>query len=404
MKKFFCVIIFIFNIYLNLTVQALNLTHKSLPKNLTVILNYWQQINGYFAYNEKLPKECKIKRAINNRVLTCPAWVKVIINKNQLLSWQQEQKKNGFINLYLPKIGFMHEKAKITKIKKVIHKMPTNKNQYLVTTVYMRYARVLKYKIKDIDTAEISEITATPEHKFYETTYKKFMPISKLGSANTITNASHHNLKIICTNNRQNNCGTAPLNSLQKVYNMEVEKAHNYFVGKIKVLVHNGCYDYFYKCKKCGEIHANQDRFSMRCTISENERHCLRIVYQCEFCGLYTESKTRKGIHLKFHKEKNGEYGCSLCTAIFKDKGSLIHHMQMHEKTQNLIFCGECDKRISLPEKLSGRHSHKFYSQTQYTTESFFRARSRSPIKNFFDDIDFKTIDDILDRTKEFNR
>ena len=116
----------------------------------------------------------------------------------------------------------MHEKAKIAKIKKVIHKTPTNKNQHLVTAVYMRYANVLKYKIKDIDTGKTEEITATPEHKFYETTYKKFMPISKLGSVlitntaplnslqkyNTITNASNHHLKIICTNNRQNNCGT----------------------------------------------------------------------------------------------------------------------------------------------------------------------------------------------------
>ena len=385
-------------------VQAQNLTHKSLPKNLTVILNYWQQINGFFAYNEKLPKECKIKRAINNRVLICPAWVKVIINKNQLLSWQQEQKKNGFINLYLPKIGIMHEKAKITKIKKVTKHMSKDQKQHLVTAVYMRYANALKYKIKDIETGKIEEITATPEHKFYETTSKKFMPISKLGPSNTITNASNHYLKIICTNNKQNNCGTEPLNSLQKVYNMEVEKVHNYFVGNTKVLVHNGCYDFFYRCLLCKEIHANQDRFSMRCRISENENHRFRIVHQCEFCGFRTGRISSKRAHLKFHEEKNGEYGCHLCNAKFKNEQGRGHHRRVHEKNQNLIFCSECDKRISLPEKLSGRHSHKFYSQTQYTTESFFRARSRFPIKNFFDDIDFKTIDDILDRTKEFNR
>ena len=133
------------------------------------------------------------------------------------------------------------KKPQLLKLKMLHHQAPTNKNQHLVTAVYMRYANVLKYKIKDIDTGKTEEITATPEHKFYETTYKKFIPISKLRSSNTITNASNHHLKIICTNNRQNNCGTAPLNSLQKVYNMEVEKAHNYFVGNIKALVHNGC-------------------------------------------------------------------------------------------------------------------------------------------------------------------
>ena len=175
MKQILCVFIFAFNIYLNLTVQAQDLTSKSLPKNLTVTLNYWQQITGFFAYNEKLPNDCNIKSTINSRVLICPAWVKILINKKQLLSWQQQQTKNGFINLYLPKIGIMHEKATITKIKKIIHKTPTDKNQHLVTAVYMRYANVLKYKIKDINTGKTEEITATPEHKFYETTYKKFI-------------------------------------------------------------------------------------------------------------------------------------------------------------------------------------------------------------------------------------
>ena len=403
MKKFFCVIIFIFNIYLNLTVQAQNLTHKSVPKNLTVILNYWQQINGFFAYNEKLPSDCNIKNTIKSRVLICPAWVKVIINKNQLLSWQQEQKKNGFINLYLPKIGIMHEKAKITKIKKVTKHTSKDQKQHLVTAVYMRYAHVLKYKIKDIETGKIEEITATPAHKFYETTSKKFMAISKLGPFNTITNASNHHLKIICTNNRQNNCGTEPLNSLQKVYNMEVEKVHNYFVGNIKVLVHNGCYDFFYRCLLCKEIHAEKNRFPIGCK-KTSVNHEFRSVHQCEFCGFHTESLAKKKSHAKFHEKGNGKYGCYLCNATFKSPGGRLRHERVHEQDQNLIFCGECDKRISLPEKLSGWHYHKFYSQTQYTTESFFRARSRSPIKNFFDDIDFKTIDDILDRTKEFNR
>ena len=234
---------------------------------MTVTLNYWQQINGFFGFNEKLPDDCKIKIKIkitnNKRTIFCPAWIKILINKKQLLSWQQQQKKNGFINLYLPKIGILHEKAKITKIKKITHKAPTNKNQHLVTVVYMRYARVLKYKIKDIDTGKTGEITTTPEHKFYETTYKKFMAISKLGSDNTIANASSHHLKIICTN-RQNNCDTTPLISLQKVYNIQVDKVHNYFVGNMKALVHNGC-DEYYKCLTCSEIHARKNLFNNRC-------------------------------------------------------------------------------------------------------------------------------------------
>ena len=370
-------IILAFNIYLNLLLQAQDLTSK----NLAITLNYWQQIDGFFAYNETLPRACKIKSIINKRTILCPVWIRILINKKQFLGWQQQQKKNGFINLYLPKIGILHEKTKITKIKNVIYQAPTEKNQHLITLVYMRYAHVLKYKIKDIDTGEISEITATPEHKFYETTYNKFMAISKLGSSNTITNASNHHLKIICTNNRQNNCGTAPLNSLQKVYNMEVEKAHNYFVGNIKALVHNGCYDFYYKCLECNKIHSEKDIFLKDCEKSTDKRHLLRIFYQCEFCGYNTQNIGQRRDHAKFHKE-NGRYGCSLCSGRFNSQSARMHHEDMHKKNGDIIFCGECDRRISLKEKLDDKHIHKPDSQPE-STDLIFRARSRSPIRSF---------------------
>ena len=160
---------------INLFINGNNLSHISVAQYSTVTLNYWQQINVFLAYNEKLPNECKIKNTINKRIIICPAWVKILINQKQLLNWQQEQNKNGFINLYLTKIGIMHEKAKINKITKVTQQVATNKNQHLITAVYMRYAHALRYKIKDINTGTIDEITTTPEHKFYETTYKKFI-------------------------------------------------------------------------------------------------------------------------------------------------------------------------------------------------------------------------------------
>ena len=357
MKKILCVIIFIFNIYSNLLLQAQNLTYKILPKNLTVTLNYWQQINGFFAYNEKLPDDCNIKSTIDKSIIICPVWIKIIINKKQLLSWQQEQKKNGFINLYLPKIGIMHEKVKITKIKKVIPQKPTNKNQHLVTVVYMRYAHVLIYKIKDVNTGKMSEITVTPEHKFYETTYNKFMAISKLGSVNTITNTLNHHLKIICDNNKQNNCGTAPLNSLQKVYNMEVDKAHNYFVGNIKVLVHNGCYDYYYKCRKCDEAHKEKFLFSHACTITK--KHIIHKFFQCDMCGMAAIHHSEVERHKIIHTNEGGEYRCCLCGGRSKTKKGLMNHNRMHRSNNNRIFCLECDKFVSLKDTLLDKHRHE---------------------------------------------
>ena len=384
MKQILCVFIFGFNIYLSLLLQAQNLTYKSLPKNLTVTLNYWQQVNGFFAYNEKLPDDCKIKKTINKRIIICSAWVKIIINKNQLLSWQHEQNKNGFINLYLPKIGIRHEKVKITKIKKTIQQATVNKNQHLVIAVYMRYAHVLKYKIKDTNTGKISVITATPEHKFYETTYKKFISISELRPDNTITNASNHHLKIICTSNKNHNCGTPPLISLQKVYNMEVEKAQNYFAGTMKVLVHNGCYDEYFKCNACKEFHAIKSNFSDECSITVSKIHDFKKIYQCETCGLSSSRKKSIDDHQIIHKKIPGaKYICSACDGNLDKATSLGLHWAMHKRNNFEIFCGLCDKRISLTDKLSGEHSHELYSQPGNITKSLFRERSKSPIRYF---------------------
>ena len=379
---FIFIFICIFNIYLSLVLQAQNLTSKNLSTNRAVTLNYWQQINDFFAFNEKLPSYCKTKSIINKHTIICPAWIKILINKKQLLSWQQEQKQHGFIDLYLPKIGIMHEKVKIAKIKKVTPQALINKNQHLVIAIYMRYAHALKYKIKDTNTGVIVEITATPEHKFYETTYKKFIAISKLGPDNTLLSASNHYLKIICNNNRQNNCGTVALNSLQKTYNIEVKKAHNYFVDNIKILVHNGCYDHYYRCRSCKDIHRKIDMFSDECPVTANKKHNIRIHYQCEFCGMTDRIRKQVTKHkAAVHEKKSTLLVCDVCDANFETPRLLAYHEAMHKKNDNSLFCGDCDRMISLKDKLDDDHMHSLPEQHRSSIEqSFFRERSRSPI------------------------
>ena len=269
--------------------------------------------------------------------------------------------------MYLPKIGILHEQAKIAKIKNVTQQAPTDKKQHLVTAVYMRYARVLKYKIKDIDTGKTEEITTTPEHKFYETTYKKFMPISKLGSYNTITNASNHHLKIICTNNRQNNCGTVPLNSLQKVYNMQVEKAHNYFVGNMGALVHNGC-DY-YKCLTCDQTEINKDDFTSECIKAIDKKHKIIGIYKCKICNLTLNRNSEMADHIKTHskivyrrpKVANKPISCPLCNEKFDNFYLMAEHSASHAEENEKIFCDKCQKDIPLVDKLTRRHKHEQY-------------------------------------------
>ena len=172
-----------------------------------------------------------------------------------------------------------------------------------------------------------------------------------------LTNAQNHHLKIICTNNRQNNCGTAPLNSLQKVYNMQVEKAHNYFVGNMQVLAHNGCYDHYYKCLRCKVIHGETNLFIEKCS-GENNDHDLKKVYQCKFCSIPSRSMQEARNHKTMHVKTYGQYQCKICNIKFVAVEILRQHKQMHFSNNNTIFCNECDEFVSLKDTLSKNHDH----------------------------------------------
>ena len=213
------------------------------------------------------------------------------------------------------------------------------------------------------------------------------MTISKIGPHNTITNASNHHLKIICTNNRQNNCGTAPLNSLQKVYNMEVEKAHNYFVGNTKALVHNGC-DSYYKCAACDEAHGEKKLFSIKCKKTENEMHRIQQYYRCPKCS-------ESVLYLIIH-----DYWCHEVPPDTQYKNPLIaEHSKSTATEEQKIHSGKI-KKSELPSLnrykpyyyksfKATSSSHDAYIQFRYKSSELIRQRKTSRLIIYIDGIKF---------------
>lgn len=131
---------------------------------------------------------------------------------------------NGFVNIEDLKVGdsvySRNEKTDEIEIKKVLQ---TFESDYEFDT--------LRIFTKD------SSVEATLNHKFYEKN-KEWIEAKELKVGDILVNNSNEELEIIKIENIKSE-------GVQKVYNLEVEDNHNYFVGFDCVLVHNCCVDPF---------------------------------------------------------------------------------------------------------------------------------------------------------------
>ena len=97
------------------------------------------------------------------------------------------------------------------------------------------------YTFKDLKTRKLSQVTATPNHKFYVANKKVFESIQEVSPKDQLVSASGHQVQLVCAKNQNSHCGISygvkgiPV----AVYNLEVYRKHWYFVGKEKILVHN---------------------------------------------------------------------------------------------------------------------------------------------------------------------
>lgn len=93
---------------------------------------------------------------------------------------------------------------------------------------------------------------------------------------------------------------------------------------------------YFISIKKLEEIEEKSDERKTKRKIAD-QKYRKNL---CEICGL-VRTKEHMRIHSEEESKKEAKYPCSLCSAVFKKKNTLLSHKQKHK---NLNYpCRFCD-------------------------------------------------------------
>ena len=202
------------------------------------------------------PVTGSIRNKKHHSVLICKEKVNLLRDKKTVALWQKENRLYGFILLDMPEIGINHVKAHIIAVKNAL-KFNDNNMLYLVnnhieysdsvrpvTGVFIRHVtNVRKYLLKNSRTGRISAVNATPEHRFYVSNRQAFIPITEVSLSDKLITDTGEEVRIITgTTDREKRWSHENgyySEILKTVYNLEVSKKHTYFVGDLRVFVHN---------------------------------------------------------------------------------------------------------------------------------------------------------------------
>ena len=190
-------------------------------------------------------------------VLLCKEHIALLRPASVIKLWQRQQRLKGYIPCSMEEFGIINVHAHITGVKEYTQVMKNNitPDSTHVTGKFIRYAReVNRYTIKDKQTNITSAVDATPNHPFYVTNKHAFVPISKVLSSDSLVTLSNHEAHLIRSGSNNFPFETnSKKNTLTRVYNIEIEKKHVYFISNLNLLVHNPCkilHDYYLLLKK----------------------------------------------------------------------------------------------------------------------------------------------------------
>ena len=180
-------------------------------------------------------------------ILQCKEQVSLLRPHKVIRQWLEAQHKNHFFLLNIREFNIINRHAFIINThsinqKKINQHTFYNKTEY-VTGLFKRHVfDKQEYKFKSVETGEISFITSTPQHLFYVKNKKKFIPISDVSPDDDLISKNGQRIKIISPSYHKKHHSTSVKNKIFfTVYNLEIDKRHNYFVGDAQILVHNIC-------------------------------------------------------------------------------------------------------------------------------------------------------------------
>ena len=196
----------------------------------------------------KIPECSRVnvnKRKKSSGFLLCREYITLLRPASVIKLWQQQQRTKGYLPFSMKEFGIINVHAHITGVNEYTPVIKNNitSDSIHVTGKFIRYTpEVNHYRIKDRKTNIISFINATPNHPFYVINEHKFIPISMILSSDSLVTLSNHQAYLVHQNNNNHSYGiNDKKNTLSRVYNIEIEKKHVYFISKLNILVHNPC-------------------------------------------------------------------------------------------------------------------------------------------------------------------
>ena len=234
--------------------------HISFPDNPPDMSQQWQEVsiayNQDFPYlkayeNKKIPGCFKLKSA--KPVLRCREQIQLLRPRKVIDRWKSLQERRGYLSIATGKTGNTVLHAHISHIQssEFNGRMPCSSDgiSNVVISRFIRHTtHVAEYKFKN-EQGRINKITATPDHLFYVINKKTFMPVDDLSSADLLINDTGQTARLICPSGHFRHCGSLLYQKqrIVTVYNLEVRGQPVYFVGKQRILVHNGCNNHLKK-------------------------------------------------------------------------------------------------------------------------------------------------------------
>ena len=387
--------IFVFLLAIN-TGHALNKKILDVQKNQEKIdLIYYDRFPYKKDYNGIKIPECTRAPARKGQktgyVLLCKEHIALLRPASVIKLWKHQQRLKGYIPFSMKEFGIINVHAHITGVKEytqVIKNTITPDSNH-VTGKFIRYApEVNRYTVKDKQTNMTSTVDATPNHPFYVKNKHAFVPISEVLSSDSLVTLSNHEAHLIHSNSNNFPLKTNnKKNKLTRVYNIEIEKKHVYFISKLNLLVHNPCkvlHDYYLYLKKnrVARKFFSANGSSVEISVRRSNIKDLLDNTNAGFHTLFTPSGNldpeilEKIYHLGFSMQ-GGDENLSL------EEASRINVRRLNE---SYIITFRLSKRMSL-EEYEGKY---IPNMLDYYAPLFDYTVSSTGEKNIFKDESFK--------------